>query len=122
MIESPKEIQDNFLNYVYGLTEFSYELAGCKYLVGNSIIYQTNLGGRVIYIESRLNMDGKILWIVKMANTWVLGKDNSYHYEPLPSSRTEKFIELTRYGTKEDALHALKIHELCNKPSTLTIE
>jgi len=51
---------------------------------------------RPIRIEARDQINGERLWVFKM-NEWVLGKDKHFHYEPIPSSRTDKFILLTRF-------------------------
>lgn len=112
MNDTPFHIQANFLKALYG-NSFNWETAAMKFAVGNSTIYLTNIGGRRIYIEDREQIDKSLLWIVFM-DGFVLGKDNKYHYEPIPSSRTDKFISNTRFNTKEDALAALIKHEKDN--------
>ena len=57
---------------------------------------------RPILIEARGQTNGSCLWVVKM-HEWVLGKDANWHWEPLPSSRTEEFISLTRFESAEVA-------------------
>lgn len=103
-------------------SEFDWLLAADRFFIGASTVYITNLGGREVYIESREQISGEVLWIVKM-ESWVLGKDNKYHYEPRPSSRTSKFINNTRFKTKEKALKAIIKHENEFKinPPSLTI-
>ena len=61
--------------------------------------------GRKVYIEARDQMDKTRLWVVKMEKTngWVLGKDKEWYYEPLPSSRSNEFIELTRFSSPDEA-------------------
>ena len=51
---------------------------------------------RPIVIERRDQMDGSKLWALRMDN-WVLGKDKKFHYEPMPSNRTDEFIKNTRF-------------------------
>jgi hypothetical protein len=46
---------------------------------------------------------------------WVLGEDDKYYYEPLPSSRTDEFIDNTRFLSKTVALNALILHETKHK-------
>lgn len=101
--------QDNF-NSAFYKGEFNWIVAADRFLIGLSLSYTTNIGGREIYIESRNQMSGETLWVVKM-DSWVLGKDNKYHHEPTPSSRTTEFINNTRFKTKELALEALITHE-----------
>lgn len=103
-------------------TEFNWLSAADRFFIGASITHTTNLGGRDVYIESREQMSGETLWIVKI-DSWVLGKDNKYHYEPMPSSRTDEFINNTRFKTKEAALTALIEYENKFKetPPILTI-
>jgi hypothetical protein len=58
-----------------------------------------------IYIEARGQIDGSTLWVVTDGSE-VWGKDGDFHYEPIPSSRSKEFIELTRYETIEQAYDA----------------
>jgi len=112
MNDVPKEIQKNFHKSL-GLNDFDWEVAAIKFLVGNSIVHQTNIGGRRIYIETREGWEG-IKWVVLM-DGWTLGKDGEYHYEPRPSNRTDEYIEITRFDDKEEALEALQLYELTNQ-------
>lgn len=81
-----------------------------RFRLGKSKIYITNLGGREVTIEIRQQIDKSYKWVVKM-DCWVLGKDNKYYYEPMPSSRTDEFIDNTRFGNKESAFMAFQKHE-----------
>ena len=65
--------------------------------LGTCIFYN-----RPIKIEARDQMDGNRLWVLKM-HEWVLGKDGKFHYEPMPSSRTDKFIKNTRFESPNEA-------------------
>lgn len=60
---------------------------------------------RPLIIQSRDQLDGSRLWVVQMehSNGWVLGKDAEWHYEPLPSSRTDEFIANTRFSSPQSA-------------------
>lgn len=66
-----------------------------RFSLGVCPIYKRNVS-----IESRDQLDGSRKWVLKM-DSWVLGKDGIFIYEPLPSSRTDDFIANTRYDTKE---------------------
>ena len=61
-----------------------FDLGLCKF-------YERN-----VTIEARKQMSGDILWVVKM-DSWVLGKDAKFHYESMPSNRTDDFIKNTRF-------------------------
>lgn len=76
---------------------FNWEKSAVKFFLG-----ECPLQGRPVYIESREQMNGDKMWIVKMQE-WVLGADLYWYYEPIPSMRTKKFIENTRFETKEIA-------------------
>lgn len=57
---------------------------------------------RPVIIQARPQLNGGQLWVVKM-HEWVLGKDADWHWEPLPSSRTDSFIQLTRFNSPAEA-------------------
>ena len=103
------DYQANF-NRVFYTNIFDWSIAADRFIIGKSTAYLTNTGGREIVIEAREQIDGSIKWAVKM-ELWVLGKDNQYHYEPMPSSRTDEFLKNTRFDTKELALKSLIAHE-----------
>lgn len=67
-----------------------------KYELGKCIFYN-----RPIVIEAREQIDGSRKWVLKM-HEWVLGKDAEFHYEPIPSSRTDEFIENTRFNSPDE--------------------
>jgi hypothetical protein len=99
--------------------------AATSFFVGKSKLYLVNVHieggfGREVFIKSREQLDGTTAWVVLM-DSWVLGKDNEYHYEPMPSSRTDKFIANTRFDTREEAMGALIIHENRPEPSKLRL-
>lgn len=54
-----------------------------------------------MYIERRSDCT----WAVVDGNH-VLDKSGSFVYEPLPSSRSEEFLEATRYNSAEEAYEA----------------
>lgn len=84
-----------------------------RFRMGLSKIYHLNGGvtSREVFIESRQQMDDSYKWVVKM-DSWVLGKDNKYYYEPMPSSRTDNFISNTRFDSYPDAFDAWVRHEI----------
>ena len=54
--------------------------------------------------------DGGDKWKVSTGTGLVLGKDGVNHYEPRPSSRTDEFIELTRWDTVDEAIQFWESH------------
>lgn len=60
---------------------------------------------RRLYISSRPQLTGPTKWVVQLEHSmcWVLGKDKKWHWEPQPSSRTEAFIENTRFNSPDEA-------------------
>ncbi len=119
LFSAPFDIQRNFITAIGGGV-FNWEISADSFYIGNSIAYTTNLGGRQIMIESRMQLDGSVFWVVKMER-WVLGKDGAYHFEPMPSSRDHRFIELTRFENKEAALEAVIDHERSNAGKNPTL-
>ena len=67
-----------------------------KFDLGECIFYK-----RPVVIERRLQIDGTEKWVLKM-HEWVLGKDGDFHYEPMPSSRSDEFIENTRFDSPDE--------------------
>lgn len=67
-----------------------------KYDLGKCVFYN-----RPVVIESRDQIDSSRKWVLKMQE-WVLGKDGEFHYEPMPSSRTDEFIENTRFNSPDE--------------------
>jgi len=82
--------------------------------LGKCIFYN-----RPVKIESRDQIDGSRLWVLKM-HEWVLGKDGEFHYEPLPSSRTDKFIQLTRFESPDEC-HDCWVKNV-NEPKPLFVD
>lgn len=82
------------------MTEDQWLIRATTFSLGLCQIY-----GRPIYIEERLQRDNRRLWILKMESSegWILGKDAEWHREPLPSSRTDEFINLTRFNSPDEA-------------------
>jgi hypothetical protein len=81
------------------LTEEQWLTRATTFSLGVCPIY-----GRPVFIEERLQPTGRRLWVLKMesSNGWVLGKDGEFHFEPLPSSRTQDFIDLTRWESPDE--------------------
>lgn len=110
--------QENFYRALQG-QKFYWDMSCISYLIGLSKKYKTNLGGRKIVIEERMQPDLLSKWVVVMDNTWVLSKENKYEVEVIPSERTAEFIQLTRFSSKEQALKALVEHENGDQPAEL---
>lgn len=56
---------------------------------------------RPVTIEARDQLDGSRACVLKM-HEWVLGKDGNFGWEPIPSSRDDEFIKLTRFTSFEE--------------------
>ena len=67
-----------------------------KYDLGECVFYN-----KPIVIEVCDQMDGRRKWVLKM-HEWVLGKDANFHREPMPSNRTDEFIENTRFNSPDE--------------------
>ena len=51
-------------------------------------------------------------WVCMLERTqgWCIGKDGNWHFEKIPSSRTDEFIEQTRFDTQAEAREAYQKH------------
>jgi hypothetical protein len=60
---------------------------------------------RPLYVSSRKDIMGNLKWVVQLEHSmcWVLGKDNEWHWEPQPSSRTKPFMVNTRFDSPGEA-------------------
>ncbi len=79
-----------------------------KFDLGKCIFYN-----RPITIEARDQTNGDRKWVLKM-DEWVLGKDKDFHYEPRPSSRTDEFIENTRFDNINEC-HSFWVENITSK-------
>lgn len=70
---------------------------------------------RPVDIMARDQMDGSRKWVLKM-HEWVLGKDGEFHYEPRPSSRTEEFVNNTRFDSIDECYNFWKENVTEQKP------
>lgn len=61
-------------------------------------------------IEGRRQNNDIVLWVIN-ENRMLLGKDGEWHYEPLPSSRTDEFKELTRFASPDEAYDFFTKHK-----------
>lgn len=57
--------------------------------------------------DTRIESRGPSAWVIHDI-AFVLNKQKEWVYESLPSSRTEEFIEQTRFKTPEEALEFLE--------------
>lgn len=99
--------------------QFDWIAACDRFYIGCSTVH-TLSGcdiGRDIYITSKPQINGDILWVVEM-DGMVLTKKGKYEYEVNPSSRTDKYIKKTRFDSKEDAYDALITYERKNNGNT----
>jgi hypothetical protein len=55
-------------------------------------------------IEMREQYEGPPKWVVKR-DGYVMNKKGEFEYEPIPSSRTSKFINATRFKSYDEAYH-----------------
>lgn len=67
-----------------------------KFDLGTCMFYK-----RPVVIEARDQIDGSRKWVLKM-HEWVLSKDGFFIFEPIPSSRTDEFIENTRFNSPRE--------------------
>lgn len=58
-----------------------------------------------VRIEARDQKDGSRKWVVCQAGE-VLNKKGHWEWEPLPSSRTDNFLQRTRFDSPQEALAA----------------
>lgn len=67
------------------------------------------IGGRWAGLEiiEKIQRDSKSLWAVSIGQT-CLNMFGEWEYEPQPSSRTDEFIERTRFATLEEAVTRAK--------------
>ena len=80
--------------------------AGRRFSMGYSEIYSTDRVKKEVFIEWR----GQGSWGVFISGL-CLGKDGQWYDEPSPSNRTDEYLALCRYSTKEEARQAFIDHE-----------
>lgn len=59
----------------------------------------------------QIQRKGPHSWAIYADPMYCLGKDGNFHPEPLPSSRSDEFIALTRFATPHEAAEALRSGE-----------
>ena len=59
----------------------------------------------------RIQRKGPNSWAIYADSMYCYGKDGNFHPEPLPSSRSDEFIALTRFSTPREAADALSSGE-----------
>lgn len=80
------------------------------------------LYNREVYLRTRGQISGPDKWVIMLEWTqgWCLGKNNRWYFERNPSSRTDKFINQTRFDTANEARDAYKQHLQKRKVHKLT--
>jgi hypothetical protein len=73
--------------------------------------YDVTAGGRSVVIERRADGD---VWAV-LSRGLCLGADGEWHHEPMPSSRTAKWVASHRF-TFDDAVERAKAALLSTEP------
>ena len=65
--------------------------------------YEITFPDGEIYMLHRMKQsDNSILWAITEDPTgFCLGRDLNWHFEPMPSSRTDSFLKLTRFKYDE---------------------
>jgi len=62
----------------------------------------------VTFISARRQKDKTIKWVVEEIGTVMDKNTGKFEYEPMPSSRTDEFLERTRFDSAEEAHNAYK--------------
>jgi hypothetical protein len=83
------------------------EFAGLKVL--SVELVPDGRGGALVTLERAPQRDGPDRWAIRRGGN-ALGRDGEFEYEPLPSSRTEKFYRKYRFATVEEALKIWRKH------------
>lgn len=65
-------------------------------------------GYEVVKITRRVQQDQTTKWAVENGAQVMSRLDGTWLYEPMPSNRTDEFIALTRFNTKEEALRCFE--------------
>lgn len=106
----PKELmtQAHLLENMVGSDSF-LGLYATEYLLGKCPNYPTSGGHREVFLKRRDNAHGQKKWIIFM-DQFCLGKDLEFHFERMPSSRTQEFIKNTRFESKQKAIQAFIKH------------
>lgn len=105
---------DTGSNYVATLSSVEWIERAVEFDMGICIFYN-----RPVIILMCGQIDGSVKWSLKM-HDWCLGKDGNFHLEPRPSSRSEKFIQDTRFDTP-DEVNSFWVRSI-SEPKTLYME
>jgi len=57
-----------------------------------------------VHVDCCIQPDGSSLWAIRSGESYVLGKDGRWTFEPQPSSRDDAFYRMHRWETLEDAV------------------
>ena len=60
----------------------------------------------------RISTDKGRIWAITQGNNICLNKDGNWEYQPMPSNRSEAFLNRCRFGTEKQALRAYQKHIL----------
>lgn len=56
-----------------------------------------------VHISARRNSEGQVKWVVEELRSVMDKHTGKFEYEPMPSHRTEEFIDRTRFESVEEA-------------------
>lgn len=61
-----------------------------------------------VYLKRAEQRDGSVKWKITEGRSSVMNKDGDFLVEPIPSSRDQNYLNMTRFEIKEEALRAYK--------------
>ena len=67
----------------------------------------------------RISTDKGRIWAITQGNNICLNKDGNWEYQPMPSNRSEAFLNRCRFGTEKQALRAYQKHILKHNKSSI---
>lgn len=68
------------------------------------VVAPTPKNYRQVTVERALQLDGSSLWAIRQPNGFCMNHKGEWDFEPLPSSRTEKFLKSFRFETMDEAI------------------
>lgn len=88
-------------------------IAGRAFEVRSVVLKGDARYGNEILLESCVQRDGAVRWAIRERG-FCLSQDGQWVYEPLPSSRSETFLEECRFSTAARAVEAWRSAERRN--------